>query len=364
MDKTNALKNPVLNDETYFSKVVALADYVTSTWNPKMKWTWGEGLLGYALTLLDDYLKTDRYQKFLCDYCDYYVAHPPTVDCSDTSTPGLITYRMGKITGNPGYIALTERVLHFIKAEPRVLEDSINHLGNSREGKFYPKSVWVDSLMMFSVFPSLYASENNDAEMMTIAARQPRVLAQYLMDPSAHLWYHSYWVKSHHPYPRRKLFWGRGNGWVIASLPMILENIGEHEEKSKIIDILHQTSEALLTYQRTDGAFDTILSKKRKSYRELSFTALVASGWLKAVRLGYLDDSYLEPALKAYQCVIDALQFEGQAIFMPEISGPTIPLPIFPYLGYRLIPTSKNWSYGLAALFMAGIEFDKLRLRK
>ena len=28
---------------------LALADFVVSTWDPKMKWMWGEALLGYAL---------------------------------------------------------------------------------------------------------------------------------------------------------------------------------------------------------------------------------------------------------------------------------------------------------------------------
>ncbi|HNX63226.1 MAG TPA: glycoside hydrolase family 88 protein, partial [Candidatus Limiplasma sp.] len=73
--------------------------------------------------------------------------------------------------------------------------------------------------------------DHNDKTMMEIAARQPRILAKYLQDPKDGLWYHSYWVKQHTHYPRKKIYWGRGNGWVIAALPMILEAIGEHEEK-------------------------------------------------------------------------------------------------------------------------------------
>lgn len=361
MDK-KAAPIVILEDPTYFSKVTDLANYVTSTWDPKMKWTWGEALFGYSLSLLDEHLGTEKYTPFLTAYCDYWLAHQPKINQSDTSAPGLITYAMAKKKGNPEYWALTKRVVDFVMNEPRILEDSINHLGHDTLlGKIYPKSVWVDSLMMFSVFPSLYAKENNDPAMMTVAARQPRVLAKYLMDPENHLWYHSYWVKGQYHFPKRKIYWGRGNGWVIAALPMILENMGEHEEKNQTLEILVKTSEALLPYQRSDGGFDTILSHKKKSYRELSFTALVALGWLKSIRLGYLDSSYLIPALRAYRCVVDALETKDGKIAMPEISGPTIPVPLFPYLGYRLVPKGKNWSYGLAALIMASIEFDKLR---
>ena len=37
----------------YYSKVGRLADFVKSTWEPKMKWMWGEALLGYAMDELD-----------------------------------------------------------------------------------------------------------------------------------------------------------------------------------------------------------------------------------------------------------------------------------------------------------------------
>jgi len=348
-------------DQRYFSKVTDLADYITKTWEPKMKWMWGEALFGFALSKLDQHLNQDRYTKFLCDYCDYYVANPPRVDQSDTSAPALITYAVQKKTGNEAYKKLTDRVLYYIKNEPRLIEDSVNHLGNSLEGKLYPKSIWVDSLMMFSVFPSLYAKENKDEDMMKIAARQPRVMSKYMQDQETKLWYHSYWTKQKTHYPRKEIFWGRGNGWVVAALPMILENIGEHEEKDNIIKIFQDTCQALIPYQRTDGAFETVFNKVGKTYRELSFTALVASGFMQGVRLGILDQTYLEAGLKSYQCVVDSLIYRDRGIYMPEISGPTVPMPIFPYLGYKWIPRAENWSYGLAALIFAAIEFDRIK---
>ena len=46
-------------------------------------------------------------------------------------------------------------------------------------------------------------------------------------------------------------------------------------------------------------------------------------------------------------------------MYFKEISGPTIPLPLLPKLGYKLTPKGDNWSYGLAALFFAAIEYKK-----
>ncbi len=342
-----------------WNRVTKLVDYIVSTWNPKMKWMWGEALFGYSLSLLNEFNQDDKYAPFLKAYCDYYLANPPRIDQSDTVAPALITYQMQKKYPQAGYEVLTNRALHYIQHEPRLIEDSVNHLGNSTEGKLYPKSIWVDSLMMFSVFPSIYAKEQNHPDMMDIAARQPRIMAKYMMDSKDHLWYHCYWVKQKTHYPRRKIYWGRGNGWVICSLPMILEQIGNHPERDTIIDIYQKTSIALLPYQRSDGSFETVINKVGKTYRELSFTALVAAGWLKGIRLGILSNDFLQPALKAFQAVINAIEEENGAFAMPEISGPTIPMPLFPYLGYKLIPKAKNWSYGLAALVFATIEFER-----
>ena len=145
----------------YYEKVCRLADYIVKTSDPKMKWMWGEALLGYALDELDKFNNTNNYTKFLTDYCDYWSAVNPAVDQSDTLAPGLITYAMYKRTNNENYKKLTDKVLDYIQNEPRLIGDCLNHLGNSIKSKLYPKSVWVDSVMMFSVFMSLYGKENN-----------------------------------------------------------------------------------------------------------------------------------------------------------------------------------------------------------
>ena len=345
-------------NEEYYQKVNRLADFITATSDPKMKWMWGEALLGYALSELDRENGEEKYTRFLCDYCDYWAKRDPAVDQSDTAAPGLITYAMYKKTKNPEYKSLTDKVIDYIRNEPRLYLDCLNHLGNSKKGRLYPKSVWIDSVMMFSVFTSLYAKENEDTEMLDFAARQPKQYASMMLDKEKNLWSHSYWVRAGRAYPGRDLFWGRGNGWVIAGFPMILDNVGlDHEEAPEIIELYRRTSEALRSCMREDYTFSTLL--KYDSYRELSATALIAAGWLHGVRCGYLDKSFLEPAVKAFEACVNAIEESEAGVYFPEISGPTIPLPLLPKLGYKSVPLGKNWSYGVAALIFAAIEYKK-----
>lgn len=344
--------------EEYFNKVKGLCDFVARTWEPKMKWMWGEALLGYAMDELDKETGREDYTKFLSDYCDYWAKVDPAVDQSDTAAPGLITYAMYKRTGNPEYKRLTDKVLHYIRYEPRLYLDCLNHLGCSKKGKLYPKSVWIDSVMMFSVFTSLYSKENGDCELLEFAARQPKQYASMMLDREKHLWAHSYWVKWGRAFPRQNIFWGRGNGWVICAFPMILDNIGlDHREAPEIIRLFRETSEALLDCMNDDGSFNTLL--KSKSYRELSATALISAGWLHGIRRGYLDEKFLSPAIRAFKVCAEAIEEREGGVYMPEISGPTIPVPIVPKLGYKIIPLGENWSYGIAALVFAAIEYKR-----
>ena len=346
-----------------YKKVEALADFITASSDPKMKWMWGEALLGYALSELDRENGEDKYTPFLSAYCDHWAKVDPAVDQSDTASPGLITYAMYKRTGNPEYKRLTDKVLDYIRYEPRLYLDCLNHLGCSKKGKLYPRSVWIDSVMMFSVFTSLYSKENSDNELLEFAARQPKQYASMMLDKEKHLWAHSYWVDYKTAFPKRDIFWGRGNGWVICAFPMILDNIGlDHKEAPEIIDLFKKTSEALLECMNDDGSFNTLL--KSKSYRELSATALISAGWLHGIRQGYLDEKFLEPALRAFTVCVEAMDESKDGIFMTEISGPTIPVPLVPKLGYEIIPLGKNWSYGIAALVFAAIEYKKMFRRK
>jgi unsaturated rhamnogalacturonyl hydrolase len=342
------------------AKIHQLCLSLTETSNPKMKWTWGEGLLGYSLSILDDYSKKEDFTKFLSAYCDYYVMHQPDICSSDTSAPGLVTYSLWKKTRNTDYRALTGRVLSYIEGEPRLLDGIPNHFGHNGMSHFYPKSIWVDSIMMFSVFPAIFASENNDQDLLKYASGLPAVFSKYLQDSIKGLWHHSYWAKRNKAYPGKDIFWGRGNGWVMAALPMLLERLPDsNEDKKGIIAIFQKTAAALLSCQREDGLFRTLL--EQKSYEETSCTALIASGFYAGIRLGYLaKNTYATPALKAFNAVMAKIKTDDRGHFvLTDISGPTIPLWPIPKLYYRLIGKKPNWSYGVAALVFAGIEFDR-----
>jgi len=344
-----------------YDKIIKLSQDTMKRFEPgNLKWMWGEALLMHSLGMLGSQNENIDYDTYIKTYVDSHIDKGYRVDQSDTLAPSLAAYYLYKKDPVEKYQVVIDKAIHYIFNAPKVVENMPNHLGYSVEGKFYPKSIWVDSIMMYGVFTSLYAKENNHKELMNFAKTQPIFFAKYLQDHNEKLFYHSYWTKRKHTYPKKKIFWGRGNGWVIAAMPMLLDHIDAGKEKDLALKILQETSEALLKYQREDGFFETVLNKPGKTYIESSATALIASGWLHGVRKGYLDVSYKERAIKSLKAVVNQLEIKDNLLSMPFISAPTIPIQLIPYLGYKFTPRGNDWSYGLAALFFAGFNLKEL----
>lgn len=345
-----------------FEKIIALADAATQRFPyNRIPWMWGEALLMHALGLLNEELGEERYTAYIRGYVDHHIAKGCRIDQSDTLAPILAVYYLQKKFPGAGYEETTARGIDYIRNAKKILHNMPNHLGHSLEGRLYPKSIWVDSIMMYGVFTSLYAKEQKDAWLMDFAKSQPAFFRSYLQDPEDKLFVHCYWTKSGRQYPE-KLYWGRGNGWVIGAIPMLADNLPRGPAKEECISILNEVSRAVIPYQREDGYFETLLNRPGQTPKESSATALIASGLMRGVRQGSLPSSFLDQGQKAFRSLIKDLDIHGGMLSMNHISGPTIALPLLPELGYKLqhkLQRTNDWSYGLAALLFAGIEYEK-----
>ena len=343
-------------------KVFALADASVKRYAPeKLNWSWGQALYLYALARIDQEQGTEKYTAYLRRFYDYHISKGYRLCSSDTSAPALGALYLARKTGERKYMDVAEAAKRYYGTAKRVLEDMPNHLGTGFEGWFYPKSIWVDSIMMYGVFTNWLAgvsrNETSDDEALReFAARQPANFARYLQDEETGLFYHSYWAKAKTHYPREPLFWGRGNGWVMAAVPLLLEYLPE-ENQPQVKAFFVRLAKALLPWQRADGYFETVLNRPGETYKESSATMLIAAGWFYGYRTGLLGKEYFDAAKKAFHAVANDLQVKNGLLSMPYISGPTSALPGIPYFTYKNTPRGNDRHYGLAAAFFAALEY-------
>ncbi|MDR1733426.1 MAG: glycoside hydrolase family 88 protein [Oscillospiraceae bacterium] len=326
----------------------------------KMKWMWGEALWLYALSLLDEAFGTAAFRPYLQAYYDTKLDTGYRVCSSDTCAPALGAYQLTKTPGGEKYGSIVDRVLRYFAQSEKVIGDMPNHLGNGFEHWFYPKSVWVDSIMMYGVLLNRIAAETENAQLAAFAAGQPQKFADLLQDPDTGLFWHAYWTKFGFHYPRQALFWGRGNGWVMAAVPLMWDYIQEDAQRAVIQAFFLKLARALLPLQRADGWFETILLPQCGAYKESSATMLIAAGWFFGVRMGWLGTEYLEAAQRAFTAVTDSFVLRDGLLSMPHISGPTSAIQGIPKLVYTHTPCGNDWHYGLAAAVFAALEYKKL----
>ena len=338
-------------------KIFDLAGASVKRYTPeKLGWSWGQALFLYALACIDSERGTEDCTPYLRRFYDHHIQKGYRLCSSDTSAPALGALYLAQKTGEQRYWDVVEAVKRYYSTAPRVLEDMPNHLGTGFESWIYPKSIWVDSIMMYGVFTNWLASVSGDEALRAFAARQPANFAHYLQDEEAGLFYHSYWTEQKTHYPRQPLFWGRGNGWVMAAVPLLLEYLPEGERPG-VEAFFTRLAAALLPYQREDGYFETVFNRPGETYKESSATMLIAAGWFYGWRAGLLDETYFGAAKKAFHAVVNDLRVKDGLLSMPHISGPTSAMPGAPYFFYKHFPRGSDWHYGLAAAFFAALEY-------
>ncbi|MDR1464211.1 MAG: glycoside hydrolase family 88 protein [Oscillospiraceae bacterium] len=339
-------------------QVFSLADASVMRFPPeRLHWSWGQALYLYALAQIDEQQGTDRYTDYLRRYYDHHILKGYRVNTSDTSAPALGAFYLAQKTGEERYWEVVRRVRRYFETVPKVVEDMPNHLGNGPESLIYPRSVWVDSIMMYGVFTNWYAAAAGDEQLRAFAARQPGRFAHYLRDEDTGLFYHSYWTAWKTHYPRQPLFWGRGNGWVMAAIPLFLDYLPEGPEKDETRAIFRRLAAALLPWQRDNGYFRTVLNRPDQTCEESSATMLIAAGWFFGCRAGLLDGTYYDAAKRAFRAVVNDFEIRDGLLSMPKISGPTSAIQGIPYFTYKHTPRRNDWHYGLAAAFFAALEY-------
>jgi len=317
-----------------------------------MAWSWGEGLLLYALLRLDERLGEARYRWFVERYFARHAGRAHTlVTWSDECPPGLAALELYELTRRAEYLALAEPVARYLRTARRTKDGGLNHFGVSWRSRWYPQSMWADSLMMYAVFAARFGRVMGDEGLMRLAAEEPARFARFLRDPRTGLYRHAWWVHHQRTVPAGHGSWLRGNGWVLASIVEVLEALpAAHDGRGTLIELLGELASAVVRYQLPSGLFPTVLG--RASYEETSGSALVAYALFRGLRAGYLPPALEASAARAYGALLAALERRSDGTSMTGVSTATMPYPAW---AYAFIPRVRDAPHGIAALLLAGI---------
>jgi rhamnogalacturonyl hydrolase YesR len=113
----------------------------------------------------------------------------------------------------------------------------------------------------------------------------------------------------------KKVFWGRGNGWVYAGLMRMIDYIPEYDPKKQMyIDLFRTMTRSILEYQQPDGLWRSSLNEPGWiKEKESSSSSFFCYGLLAGINKGYLDKkAYLPAALRAWEGLLGCINTDGR----------------------------------------------------
>jgi unsaturated rhamnogalacturonyl hydrolase len=252
--------------------------------------------------------------------------------------------------------------LHAVEPEPERIAATTAAIDTIVDSGDRDDWSWIDAQFMASpVFAELGALTDDpryvDAMFALYLDAKER---RGLHDAAAGLWYRdeSYLFPGAKTSGGEKIFWSRGNGWVMAGLVRSLAFLPpDGPEAAEYAAMLEQMSAALVPLQRPDGFWGVSLHDPDDfAGPETSGTAFFTYAMAWGIRHGYLDEgTYLPVVERAWRAMVaGALQADGTVGYIQGVGeAPDSSQPV---------TLSSNADFGVGALLLAGSEVRWLPL--
>ena len=278
----------------------------------------------------------------------------------DDIQPGVLLFTLYEQTGDERYRQALHTLVPLLKTWPTNPSGGFWHKG------YCQNQMWLDGLYMAGPIAAQFARTFGDSEYLDMMAFQAILMEEHTKDPVTGLLYHGWDETKAAPWadPVTGLapeFWGRAIGWYPVALLEMFEHYPEdHKDIPALTAILQDLLIALTKYQdEATGLWYQVVDKgdRPDNWLENSCTSLYVHAIAKAVRLGYLDATYLRNAWKGYQGVIDTLKFdENDHVIIGQIC---IGTGIGDYAHYIARPTSENDLHGAGAFILMCAEMSQ-----
>src|SRR5712691_1301955 len=159
---------------------------------------------------------------------------------------------------------------------------------------------WCDALFMAPpTLPRLYKSTGK-REYLDFMDREWWITSKLLYDPQERLYFRdaSYFEKREAN--GRKLFWSRGNGWVMAGIARVLDYMPEnYPARSRYVEQFREMADAVIKLRGEDGLWRSgLLDPQAYALPEVSGSAFLTYALAWGVNRGVLDRKTYAPVVK------------------------------------------------------------------
>jgi unsaturated rhamnogalacturonyl hydrolase len=211
---------------------------------------------------------------------------------------------------------------------------------------------WCDALFMAPPVWTHLASIAHEDKYLAYMDREWHITANLLWDPEEHLFFrdNSYFEKREKN--GRKIFWSRGNGWVMGGLIQVLTYMPEKDPRRPFyVEKFRQMAEKLRTLQGEDGLWRPgLLDAAAYPYPEVSGSAFFVYAMAWGVHHGLLDKAQFRPAVeRGWNGLVQHIYQDGRlGSIQPIGAAPGAYTP------------GSSYVFGVGAFLLAGSEVNQL----
>ena len=223
----------------------------------------------------------------------------------------LLMYKEGK--NEARYQAAIDTLRKQLQNQPRVAEGGFWHRDNKKSNA-YPHQMWLDGIYMANPFYAEYGLLFNEPQDFDDVITQLTVMENHARDNVTGLLYHG-WDESKTQAWANPVtgcspsFWGRADGWYAMAVVDVLDYLpSDYQGRAKAIAIIQRLAEALKKVQDpVYGTWYQVLDQGTRTgnYREASASCMFVYALAKAIRLGYIDNSYWDVVKKGYTGILN-----------------------------------------------------------
>lgn len=327
-----------------------LRDIRDSGWrHPPRDWTNAAlfaGMMRFAV-LADQ----PRYLKFLCQTgasVDWTLIGPPQRYMADNYCVAQTWAQLYEIFRQPRMIRDLKRLADTLVARPHV---EPLRWGNRN---FLREWSWCDALFMGPPSLGLLYQASGRKAYLDLMDRLWWRTTDYLYDSAEQLYFRD--SRYFHQRERNgaKVFWSRGNGWVLAGLTRVIDVLpAAYPDRARYLSLYQAMARRVAYLQQPDGTWHaSLLDPADFPVKETSGTGFFCYALAWGIRHGYLDAARYAPVVwKAWHALVACQHPDGRLGYVQPIGAAP-----------DAVSSRDTEVYGVGAFLMAGSELMLLEL--
>lgn len=304
---------------------------------------WGEGVALWGINRTIETVPCEAYLPFLREWVESGIRREKFKHTVNNSIPCIGMGEVYKRTGDQALLDIMCKQADYLVYEaPRLDNGAIIHSDPYAE---FGRQMWADTVFMAGLYLAYMGKLTGNRAYIGEAMNQLRIHVRVLQDEDGML-YHGW---DEHLGRHIGCKWGRANCWVSVG---IVEMMDYTQVDSDLIDALKKQLDGIAPWQKENGMWRTVLDGNM-SYLEASCAYGFGYAILKGVRLGVLEEKYLQIVDKMRDTLLHNVDEDGKVM---NVSAGTPVMRNEPEYNIICEHRIQPWGQGLALLYFSEIN--------